>query len=193
MNDGSGFILALFMPGLLRAALVGLWSLGKAPRTRKLDVSTTTSSPTAVSIWPYVLACYLVIGLVYVLLVAIKLLLWPAAPRVVSVSAPMISILVATWLFAKTNQRSLLSGEKWWFTLGCFAVFWIYDATHGLFVLLTRGNVSTREIVLEVFGAVVDFTLVWLIVTCCVAWARHYTAAEQQRRLTIVGGVRERR
>src|ERR1700683_5410337 len=163
MNDGSGFILVLFMPGLLLAALIGLWCLGRARPIRGFDVAITTSSPKPVSVGPYVLACYVALGLASIVLVVIHLV-WRAAPRSLSLSAPLISVFVATWLFATANRRSLLrSGrsllrsEKWWFTLGCFGAFWIYDAMQSLLQLVMRGNVTAREMVITILGAAFDF------------------------------------
>jgi hypothetical protein len=185
----GGFILIALGAGLFIGALVALWHLGGGGGAGDLAPSSQSVRP--VSVWPYILACYMCASLIVVAGWCWRVL-WNSAPNLVLL-VPFVAPPLAVWLFARFQHRGLLPSEKWWLIAGCSAVLWIYgDMQSTVVLVLGKGPASMQEILTSSITPLVDFVLAWITVSVAALWAkRHCASVGDARRLTNVRGGRD--
>jgi hypothetical protein len=169
----AGFIVIALVPALVAGALFFLWRVGPGLEQE----SRGAEGVRPVSMWPYVLACYVCYGSILLLGGAVKFLLG-GAPPVFGLAAPFVAIPVAVWLFTRSNRRGLLSGERWWLTLGCIVVVWIYQQTQSVVLLISHGPATSEQILITVVASLVDLVVVCVIVAVAAAVARRFISSK---------------
>jgi len=119
----------------------------------------------AVSVIPYVLACFVGLFSIFLMLGTIGRVFSIRFTAITGILAVIISVCAAAGLFGRKHRRQFFLVERRRFTFGCFLAFWLFDKGLGLFARFSSGTeVTGRQIASDVVATVFEFLLVWAIV-----------------------------
>jgi hypothetical protein len=153
-----------------------LWAFLLWEHDRSVRADTTTPRPVSprplgsirpVSMWPYVVVCYICTAFLSVMegLGVTRLGLAPS----IGVATPFIAIPFSIWLFTRFHRRTPIASERWGLVLGSFAATWIFDSLKNTVSVLTRQSVPRQDVANVVVATLIDLIGVTVIVHCS-AW-----------------------
>ena len=128
-----------------------------------------------VSMWRYVLACFVCMTTVVGIAWYAKSQWGYSAPGFFGFIGAVISVPVAGFLFANDHRRELRPIERRWLIIGCFLAFWFYDEFLRIAVMFAHREETARNITMAIAATIFDLALVWGIIRCIDFWAaQHY-------------------